>query len=832
VSRSPGSHRLATRRALWAALAVTATLAALPATASADFVTFEAASNDGSRVFFRTDARLVAADTDNSVDIYQRSGGATTLISTGPNGGNGAHNAFFEGASQDGSRVFFTTDEQLVTTGTPADTDSSTDIYERSAGVTTLISTGPDGGNGAHTALFEGASADGSRVFFDTSEKLVTGGTPADGDTQADVYQRSAGVTTLISTGPNGGNGANDATFAGASSDGSRVFFTTAEKLVTTGTPADTDSSGDVYERSGSTTTLISVGPNGGNGANPAFFTHASSDGSRVLFTTAEQLVTTGTPKDTDSQLDIYQRAAGATTLISTGPNGGNGGNEAFFRGASADGSRVFFTTDESLTTTDGDTSVDVYQRAAGATTLISTGPNGGNGANNVSFDGASEDGSRVFFETTEKLVTAADTDSSLDVYQRQGHVVTLISTGPDGGNGANGASFRGASADGSRVFFLTDERLVTAADRDSSFDVYQRSGTATTLISTGPSGGNGANDASFGGASADGSRVFFETFEKLVTPADADGDNDVYQRSGSITTLVSIAGDTDSDGVLDPSDNCALVSNVTQADADGDGQGDACDADDDNDGIADGSDNCALVANPGQEDTDIDGQGDACDGDTDGDGVADVSDNCALVSNAAQTNTDGDAQGDACDPDDDNDGVADTSDNCPVNSNAAQTNSDLTGGGNACDPDDDNDGLTDFAEALRHTKPLDQDSDDDGISDAREVNVTKTKPLKFDSDGDGISDGVELGLVKGIADPPGAIVATNPAKFRKDLAPKTKTKPLKADTDGDGLKDGAEDKNHNGRKDAGETSPLKKDTDGDGFNDKVDKKPLNKNQH
>jgi hypothetical protein len=790
----------------WVALAAASALVALPATAFADTANFVGASSDGSRVFFDTPERLVAADTDSSTDIYQRAAGVTTLISTGPNGGNGANEAFFNGASADGSRVFFRTTEKLVT---PADADSSFDVYQRTNGTaTTLISTGPNGGNGAQNATFEGASDDGGRVFFITQEKLVT---PDDNDSAIDVYQRSGTTTTLLSTGPNGGNGAQNATFEGASADGSRVFFTTDEKLVTAGTPADGDSQTDVYQRSGSTTTLISTGPNGGSGANGAFFDGASADGSRVFFRTTEKLVT---PADADSSFDVYQRTNGtATTLISTGPNGGSGANEARFLDASADGSRVFF-------------------------------------------------------RTTEKLVTPDDGDSSIDIYQRQGHVVTLISRGPNGGNGAFEVFFQDASSDGSRVFFTTTEKLVTATDRDTSFDIYQRAGNVTTLISTGPSGGNGPNSTAFRGASADGSRVFFQTDEKLVTPADGDTDFDIYQRFGTQTTLVSIAGDTDTDGVLDPADNCALVANAAQTNTDGDSQGDACDADDDNDGVADGPDNCELVPNPGQADSDFDGQGDACDGDTDGDGVldpgdncpgvanaaqtdtdgdlagdacdldddadgvADGSDNCSLVVNADQANNDGDGLGDACDADDDNDAVADGSDNCSLVPNTTQTNSDVQDGGDACDPDDDNDGLTDFIEALRHTKRLDQDSDDDGLSDAREVNKTKTKPLKFDTDGDGISDGVELGLRKPIADPPGAIVATSRTKFRRDLDPKTKTKPRKKDTDGDKLADGREDRNRNGRKDKGETNPLKKDTDGDGFNDRVDKKPLNKHKH
>ena len=45
--------------------------------------------------------------------------------------------------------------------------------------------------------------------------------------------------TEQVSTGPAGGNGAFDANLAGASADGTRVFFGTAESLVS----ADTDTS-------------------------------------------------------------------------------------------------------------------------------------------------------------------------------------------------------------------------------------------------------------------------------------------------------------------------------------------------------------------------------------------------------------------------------------------------------------------------------------------------------------------------------------------------------------------------------------------------------------
>jgi len=82
---------------------------------------------------------------------------------------------------------------------------------------------------------------------------------------------------------------------------------------------------------------------------------------------------------------------------------------------------------------------------------------------------------------------------------------------------------------------------------------------------------------------------------------------------SQAIFLAIPTAGDHDADGVANASDNCMFDANPTQANADGDAQGDACDPDDDNDTLIDASDNCPTVANLGQENTDGDQWGDAC---------------------------------------------------------------------------------------------------------------------------------------------------------------------------------------------------------------------------
>ena len=464
-------------------------------------------SDDGSRVFFETEDSLLAADSDEVTDVYERHGEALSLVTVGPQGGNAELAAYHFANFANGTRVLFGTDESLVS----GDSDEAEDIYERSGGTTTLLSIGPEGGNGAANATYTASSADGSRIFFLTKEKLVS----EDEDESRDLYERFAGTTTLLSTGPGGGNDAVDLSFvARSSADGLRVFFLTKEQLV----KEDEDTAEDIYERFAGNTTLISTGAEGGNAETGVFGLQISTDGTRVFFTTSESLV--GADGDTGS--DGYERSGGVTSLITTGPSG-NSGAVAYLQRISPDGTRAIFYTGASLVAADTDFQTDTYERSAGVTKLLSTGPTGGNGPHSAQPRGISGDGNHIYFVTDEQL-TADDGDEVEDVYESSGGVTTLVSSG---GNGPFGASFGGSSRDGARVYFVTADSLVPA-DGDAATDVYQRAAGVTTFVSTGPDDAEKGEGVYFGAVSPDGSHLFLNSHETLIA-ADTDEEPDLY---------------------------------------------------------------------------------------------------------------------------------------------------------------------------------------------------------------------------------------------------------------------------------------------------------------
>jgi hypothetical protein len=204
------------------------------------------ASDDGLRVYFLASGALVPGEgVPGGSNLYLSDHGRLRFVATAD--GVDLRTAQL---TADGRILTFATATPLL----PSDIDASADVYRYDATTGTLqqVSLGRGGaGNGAFDVEFgtqsilasmqqswmPWMSADGSRVFFFTSEPLV----PEDVNQTPDVYEWANGDVGLVSSGTGDGT----VRYAGASADGRSVFFFTDETLV----PFDrNDGDEDLYD--------------------------------------------------------------------------------------------------------------------------------------------------------------------------------------------------------------------------------------------------------------------------------------------------------------------------------------------------------------------------------------------------------------------------------------------------------------------------------------------------------------------------------------------------------------------------------------------------------
>lgn len=388
------------------------------------------------------------------------------------------------------------------------------------------VSTGPAGGNGSAHVFQGNLSADGQCVEFETAEAL----TSEDPNSRSDYYERCGTTTRLLTIGPASGAGTAPSpfhSFNGMAANGC-VLFGTNEQLA----DEDGDNRIDLYKRCGSNLDLISIGENGtGNGAFDVNQGNISEDGVCVAFTAHEKLTT----DDGDTIPDWFERCGTTLKRITKGDPGLGDDPSGFanLEGMSADGSCVLFQTGEKLLDEDTDSNLDLYTRCGSVTKKVSP----GNGAFDATSDGFSADGSCVVLETDEQLAST-DTDSNGDGYKVCGSTVTHITTGPGGGNAAQDTRPDEVSRDLRCVTFESNEAL-TSDDHDTSFDLYERCGDDLERVSKGGAGGNAEIDADGEWLSADGRCALFST-EEHITDSDADASPDIFKRCGSTTEQVS----------------------------------------------------------------------------------------------------------------------------------------------------------------------------------------------------------------------------------------------------------------------------------------------------
>jgi hypothetical protein len=277
-------------------------------------------------------------------------------------------------------------------------------------------------------------NGDLSQTLFSTSATYAPGNERASGSGGSDLYLRGpTGALTWVSQGPVGsGTGPYPTRVAGATPNLGEIAFTTAESLTTNAAGlAGLQSARYLYVRNveRNATSLVDVDDSGkllsaygaslGDAGPPKegllwFGFHGSAtnaiseDGSKIFFE-APPAGMEGLPEGVEPHLYMREEASETTTPLDGPASGGS----AFYQGAAANGSLVFFTSDEGL-------------------------------------DGASTANELYVFNTTASAI---------------GHVPPMSSMPVAGGEGISGVT--AIANDGSRVYFVADG--VLAANDNSA---------------------------------------------------------------------------------------------------------------------------------------------------------------------------------------------------------------------------------------------------------------------------------------------------------------------------------------------------------------------------
>jgi hypothetical protein len=338
-------------------------------------------------------------------------------------------------------------------------------------------------------------SADGSKVFFTVPDPYY--GCPVKGgDNTPEVYMRSGEETIEVSAPEEGApehKASYAAVFMGAAADGSRVFFTSEGELTANDAGIHDP---ELYEYNTVTgkLTRVSAGDSGdatgdvvpfGQGERHGFTGEAkdvvvSGDGSRVYFVARGVLAPANaegrSPVEGEENLYVYDVQSGRVAFIASGTGGRYEGHEVSLPETTPDGGYLLFQGEMlshgalQLYRYDAETEglVCVNCTAAYPSGVGAVSPSVVENESLANFPAhvIAEDGV-VFFNTAASLVPQ-DTNGVLDVYEWHEGAISMLSSGQDPLN----SYFLGASPNGANVFFGTHARLVPA-DTSGGGNVY-----------------------------------------------------------------------------------------------------------------------------------------------------------------------------------------------------------------------------------------------------------------------------------------------------------------------------------------------------------------------
>jgi Tol biopolymer transport system component len=359
-------------------------------------------------------------------------------------------------------------------------------------------------------------SAEGRFVAFTSgATDLAPGQVDHNGVFDVFLRDRVAGTTTLVSHGAGSSSttaaGGLLGSFGGAiSADGRYLtFLSDADDLVPEQADPHRTVDAFLYDRLGGGISLLSraAGLPTTAADRDTFLTAISADGNYIAFTSvarnllAGQIEGNGPPGDSDgSDVFLYHRPSGTVTLVSrrAGTTTTTANGDSVATGISADGSVVVFTsaaTDlvASLSDSNGEPDVFVYQRASGLVSVVSR----ANGAvlrtsDDVSGRGQlSADGRWVAFQSagTNLVKRQVETGALFDefLFDRKTGEIRLVSHKSRSPRTAVGVSAHAFSAEGRYLAFTSDapNLLPGQVDTNGKEDVfvYDRVAGTTALV-------------------------------------------------------------------------------------------------------------------------------------------------------------------------------------------------------------------------------------------------------------------------------------------------------------------------------------------------------------
>jgi hypothetical protein len=400
-------------------------------------------SDDCNRIVFSTEYRYPGVTGAGIDRLYEWDEGTLTGIGlvpgeTGPVAveaeGGGGSGSFLGAVSRDGSRIFYSA--RRVVAGNPGDAGEvgKTGIFARDGGATVVDvsaseTTTPDEG-----ATFQGATPDGSQVYFTANAGLTSNSSIAG----TDLYEYDFATSTLtdLSVASEAG-GASVGGLVGFAENGSHVYFGAQGQLSPgkgrTYAENRANHSYSIYDVAGSGVRYVGVVTqkdmaegfsntavrNGALGGQSAWTSRVSPDGRFLLFESSANV--TGYDSEGAKEVYLYDgQAPTEPTVCVSCRSDGNPPIRSFAEGKLEPGGvanplyaphslvmrdgqpTVFFRSLDALATNAVDGEYNLYEWSHGQVFLIAHQPLGTSGRNGqapqIQFAGASTDGTDLYF--------------------------------------------------------------------------------------------------------------------------------------------------------------------------------------------------------------------------------------------------------------------------------------------------------------------------------------------------------------------------------------------------------------------------------------------------